>query len=319
MKYVFGPVPSRRLGRSLGIDPIPLKTCNWNCVYCQLGRTRPLTNTRREYYRRENILSEVQRALAVQPPGSIDWITFVGSGEPTLHIGLGWLVRQVKTITDLPVAVITNGALLGQKELWAGLLLADAVLPTLDAGNAALYHRINRPWPKLTYRHHLLGLQHFRQVYQGQLWIEIMLLRGINDTEKSLVEISKALELIHPNQVHLTLPVRPPAEDWVQPSDANGLKLALSILGEKYQVMEPSAHPATFAADNDLQAAILGVITRHPMQSEELCAILHQFEPQLVQQALLLLQASGKAKPVDRYGKQYWCPGTGHYAAGIPG
>ena len=112
MKYIFGPVPSRRLGQSLGIDTIPLKTCNWNCVYCQLGRTQPLVNQRREYYPSSEILIEVQEALKAHRPGEIDWVTFVGSGEPLLHDRMGYLIRQVKSMTDLPVAVITNGSLL---------------------------------------------------------------------------------------------------------------------------------------------------------------------------------------------------------------
>src|SRR3972149_2395926 len=112
MRYVFGPVPSRRAGRSLGIDPTPLKTCNWNCVYCQLGRTRPLVNERKEYYPSEEILTEVREALVAHQLGEIDWVTFVGSGEPLLHTSMGWLIRQVKGMTNLPVAVITNGSLL---------------------------------------------------------------------------------------------------------------------------------------------------------------------------------------------------------------
>ena len=112
MRYVFGPVPSRRLGQSLGIDPIPLKTCNWNCVYCQLGRTQPLTNQRKDYFPPQEILAEVRQSLDAHQPGEIDWVTFVGSGEPLLHASIGWLVRQVKKITELPVAVITNGSLL---------------------------------------------------------------------------------------------------------------------------------------------------------------------------------------------------------------
>jgi wyosine [tRNA(Phe)-imidazoG37] synthetase (radical SAM superfamily) len=112
MKYVFGPVPSRRLGQSLGIDPVPLKTCNWNCVYCQLGRSLPLTNKRREYFPREDMILEVEQALAAHQPGEIDWVTLVGSGETTLHASIGWLIRQVKSLTQLPVAVITNGSLL---------------------------------------------------------------------------------------------------------------------------------------------------------------------------------------------------------------
>lgn len=102
MKYVFGPVPSRRLGQSLGVDTIPLKTCNWNCVYCQLGRTVPLTNERTEYFPSADILAEVKAVLAGHRPGEIDWVTFVGSGEPTLHSGIGWLIQEVKAITNPP-------------------------------------------------------------------------------------------------------------------------------------------------------------------------------------------------------------------------
>jgi wyosine [tRNA(Phe)-imidazoG37] synthetase (radical SAM superfamily) len=134
MNFVFGPVPSRRLGQSLGIDTIPLKTCNWNCVYCQLGRSVPLVNQRRNYFLPEAILAEVQVALSAHQPGTIDWITFVGSGEPTLHASLGLLIRQVKTLTDRPVAVITNGSLLYLPEIRQELSAADAVLPTLNAG-----------------------------------------------------------------------------------------------------------------------------------------------------------------------------------------
>jgi wyosine [tRNA(Phe)-imidazoG37] synthetase (radical SAM superfamily) len=138
MKYVFGPVPSRRLGQSLGIDTIPLKTCNWNCVYCQLGRTRPLTNRRKDYFPVQEIISDVRQALSAHQPGEIDWVTFVGSGEPLLHTHMGHLVRQVNALTDLPIAVITNGSLLYLPEVRRELSAADAVLPTLDAGSADL-------------------------------------------------------------------------------------------------------------------------------------------------------------------------------------
>ena len=128
MKYVFGPVPSRRLGQSLGVDPIPQKTCNWNCVYCQLGRSTPMINERREYNPSDTILEEVGFALRDHSPGEIDWVTFVGSGEPTLHSRLGEMIRRVKAKTSLPVAVITNGALLYLPEVRADLFPADAVM-----------------------------------------------------------------------------------------------------------------------------------------------------------------------------------------------
>jgi len=135
---VFGPLSSRRLGRSLGIDPVPPKTCNWNCVYCQLGRSVPLINERRDYLPPDDIMEELRRALRIQPPAEIDWVTFLASGEPTLHASLGRMIRQVKAFTRIPVAVITNGSLLYRPEVQEELMPADAVLPSLDAGTAAL-------------------------------------------------------------------------------------------------------------------------------------------------------------------------------------
>ena len=145
MKHVFGPVLSRRLGQSLGVDPIPQKTCNWNCVYCQLGRTTPVTNEISEYYPAEEIVAEVEEAVETTGRENIDWVTFVGSGEPTLHTRIGWMIRQVKEKTGLPVAVITNGSFLYFPDVRESLMEADVVLPSLDAGTAELYSRVNRP------------------------------------------------------------------------------------------------------------------------------------------------------------------------------
>ncbi len=158
MKYVFGPVPTRRLGQSLGIDPVPLKTCNWNCVYCQLGRSLPMTIEQKDFFPAEEILTEVKNALESHQPGEIDWITFVGSGETTLYTSLGWLIREVKKLTNLPVAVITNGSLLYKREIRQDLLAADAVLPSLDAGTPELYQLINRPYPTLSFESLLNGM-----------------------------------------------------------------------------------------------------------------------------------------------------------------
>ena len=186
MNYVYGPVPSRRLGESLGIDPIPFKTCNWNCVYCQLGGTSPLTNERREFFLQDEILAEVQSALTSQDRDKVDWLTFVGTGEPTLHAGLGEMIRRLKCMTDIPIAVITNGSLLYLPEVRRELEEANAVLPTLDAGNEKLYRRINRPHPRLGLDRHVDGLTAFRQEFRGDLWVEVMLIRGLNDTVEAL-------------------------------------------------------------------------------------------------------------------------------------
>jgi wyosine [tRNA(Phe)-imidazoG37] synthetase (radical SAM superfamily) len=313
MKYVFGPVPSRRLGQSLGIDTIPLKTCNWNCVYCQLGRTRPLTNRRKDYFPPEEILKEVEQALESHEPGEIDWVTFVGSGEPTLHASIGWLIRKVKQISDLPVAVITNGSLLYIPEVRRELMSADAVLPTLDAGTSILFRRINRPHPQITLKRVLHGLALFQRNYWQNLWIEVMLIRGLNDTEEALLAIAAALDLIGPDEVHINLPTRPPVETWVQPADDEGLNRARAILGRYAKVVLPVEGKFDLGTGDNLVEAILGIITRHPMREQELIATLDQWAPGQVDQALEVLQNSGQAQVVERYGVRFWSAAVAHY------
>jgi wyosine [tRNA(Phe)-imidazoG37] synthetase (radical SAM superfamily) len=313
MNYVFGPVPSRRLGQSLGIDTIPLKTCNWNCVYCQLGRTIPLTNIRQEYFPREEILAEVAPALAAHAPGAIDWVTFVGSGEPTLHQGIGWLIRQVKTSTDLPVAVITNGALLYLPEVRAELAAADAILPTLDAGNAELYRQINRPHPDCTYDRLVEGLLALRAAYHGQLWVEVMLVRGLNDTDAALREIAAVLQRVQPDQVHINLPTRSPVETWVQPPDAEGLLRALGILGQIARVVHPAVGSFDLSGYDSVLDAVVSIITRHPMREDELRRALEKWSPGQVDTALEQLAARGQAQVVERYGCRFWSAAPSHY------
>lgn len=313
MKYVFGPVPSRRLGQSLGIDTIPLKTCNWNCVYCQLGRTKPLVNERKDYYPPEEILEEVGLALKSHESGDIDWITFVGSGEPTLHARIGWLIRKVKEITDLPVAVITNGALLYLPEVREELIVADAVLPSLDAGFDKLYRQINRPYPEITFKRLVSGLIAFQREYWHRLWIEVMLVQGLNDTEEALRAIASVLQQIGPDEVHINLPTRPPVETWVQPPDDAGLKRAREILGENVKVVYPVEGTFDLGYGDDLVEAILGVITRHPMKEEELRGALDQWAPGQVDDALEILRTSGQAQVIERYGIRFWSAISAHY------
>ncbi len=313
MKYVFGPVPSRRLGQSLGIDTIPHKTCNWNCVYCQLGRSKPMIGERREYIPQEDILAEVKETLASAKKDSIDWITFVGSGEPTLHSGIGWLIQEIKAFSDLPIAVITNGTLLFLPEVRDSLMQADAVLPSLDAGNADSYRRINRPLPKFTFERQVEGLIAFRQAYRGKLWVEVMLMDQINDSVSDLEEIASKLEAIKPDEIHIILPTRPPAETWVRPSGEEGLLRARAILGKIAKVVHPIEGSFDISGYESVVEAIVGIITRHPMSQEELEATLESQFPGKTKETLEKLEASGKAQAVERYGIRFWSASKAHY------
>ena len=307
MKYVFGPVASRRLGRSLGIDPVPLKTCNYSCVYCQLGRTRPLVNRRKAFFSVSEMLAEVATTLAQHESDSIDWITFVGSGETTLFSRLGSLIRFVKSMSDLPVAVITNGSLLYLPEIRKELSAADAVLPSLDAGTDTMYARINRPHRDFSFEQNVDGLIDFRNEYEGKLWVEVMLLGGINDSPGALWDIAAVLERVEPDEIHISTPSRPPAEPWVELPSPEGLERASSIFGSVARVLQPVEVEVETDVEGKLVDAILTVVSRHPLQEIEVVRSLAHWVPGRVLETLRILANSGKIRVIERYGKRFWC------------
>jgi wyosine [tRNA(Phe)-imidazoG37] synthetase (radical SAM superfamily) len=315
MKYVYGPVPSRRLGQSLGIDPIPQKTCNWNCVYCQLGRSRPLVNERKSFIPSDDILRQVEESLAGHKSGKIDWITFVGSGETTLHSELGLLIREVKALTNLPIAVITNGSLFYLPEVRQELLSADAVLPSLDAGNETLYRKINRPHPDLPFDRILHGMIAFRKEYKYNLWIEVMLIQGLNDTEEALTELAERLKEIQPDEVHILQPTRPPVEPWVKPSDEEGMLRARAILGKIAKVIHPINGTFDLNQNGNLVDAIVNIIIRHPMREIEIIEALENIPDINVMETLNELKKSGQAKVINRYGVKFWSASPSYYPA----
>jgi wyosine [tRNA(Phe)-imidazoG37] synthetase (radical SAM superfamily) len=239
-----------------------------------------------------------------------------GSGEPTLHASIGWLIRQVKEITDLPVAVITNGALLYLPEVRQDLVAADVVLPSLDAGTAKLYRQINRPYPEITFERFISGLITFRKEYWGKMWIEIMLVRDLNDTEEALHAISEALQRIGPDEVQLNLPTRPPVETWVQPPDEEGLMRASAILGDIAEIVHPAEGTFDLSGYDNVLDAIIGIITRHPMRQEQIEKTLSQWAPERVGQSLAELEASNRAQIVNRYGARFWSASPSHYPIG---
>lgn len=327
MHYIFGPVPSRRLGRSLGIDPTPTgessscsqrihggvvsrpdKFCNWNCVYCQLGGTRPYTASRSSYFPLDAVYAELQTALLSESGGTIDWITFVGSGEPTLNQDLGAMIREVKAITKLPVAVITNGSLLSLPQVREEVSAADAVLPTLDAGSAALFQRINRPYPEFGFERHFWGLLEFGREYKGRLWLEVMLTAGLNDDEAALEDLAAAIERIGPHEVHLVLPTRPPAESWVKPSAEEGIARAQRILGRFVPVLHPLKGYGNFSAggERDPSTAAVAILRRHPMSDKELREFFRHCGVGDAESAISALQTAGKAIEIVRGGVRFW-------------
>lgn len=265
-KYVFGPVPSRRMGLSLGIGPIKRGHCNYACLYCQLGRTKKMTNQVEEYFNLEDILEEVRGVLEK----NIDFqvITIVGDGEPLLYSRIGDLISELKLLTKKPIAVITNGALLASEDIREKLLNADIVLPSLDATNEEMFKKINRPFGKIKYQDVLEGIKIFSNEFMGELWIEIMLVSGINDNEKFLKDIKDILKDINYNKVYINTPVRPPAEDYVKEPDKEFIDLAIDELAAIS--IDKLSSEGFYSNIEDDYEAVLNIIKRHPMNQFEI-------------------------------------------------
>lgn len=265
-KYVYGPVPSRRLGISLGISPIPKKTCNYSCVYCQLGRTNSMSNTRQMFYDVKEIIGEFDGFLKNNI--SFDVITIVGEGEPTLYLGLGQLIDEIHKRTDKAVAVITNGALLYDLQVQSELNNADIVLPTLDAYDDKSFININRPHGSLDFIKVIEGLEGFSKRYQGQLWIEIMLMKDINDDKVSLDKYKKMLKNIKYDKLYLNTPVRPPAELEIETLSHEKMNDIGDFLGG---ICIDLLESEGFHSDiKDDYQAVLSIIKRHPMNQFEI-------------------------------------------------
>ena len=206
--YLFGPVPSRRLGISLGVDLVPMKTCTLNCTYCECGRTTNLSLERKEYVPFEAVKEELTHYFSHNPRP--DYVTFSGSGEPTLNSRIGDVVHFIKSQTsDIPIAVLTNGTLLFQKQACDDIRDATVVIPSLDAATERVFRKINRPHPQLKIDTIIRGLVKFRKGYSGQIWLEVFIVPGLNDTEQELTALKRAIEEIEPDRIQLNTLDRP--------------------------------------------------------------------------------------------------------------
>ena len=214
-RYVYGPVSSRRLGRSLGLDLAPYKTCSYDCIYCQLGRTTSKTLRRAEYIPVDALLDELEGKIGRGP--APDYITLAGSGEPTLHSGIGELVDRIKTRYDIPLAVLTNGSLLWMDEVAESLLGADLIVPSLDAGDNLAFQTVNRPHPDIDFEKMVEGLVGFRQRFRGMVWLEVFLVADVNGFREHLKKIADIADRIEPDLVQINTVSRPPCELFARP------------------------------------------------------------------------------------------------------
>ncbi len=262
--HVYGPVPSRRLGRSLGVDLVPFKICPYDCMYCQLGRTTEKTLLRAEYVPLDEVVADLEERLASHP--GADFIGLAGSGEPTLHAGIGDLIAAIKRITDIPVAVLTNGALLWMPEVRQALARADLVLPSLDAGTPAAFQRVNRPVAGLDFAQMVEGLVAFTADFRGKTWLEVFVMRGITDTHDEIDRIAALVDRIRPDRVQLNTAARPTAE----PGAFEAPRAQLASLCQHFRVpceviaqeSRPTADPCGIA--NDVGAGIVALLARRP-------------------------------------------------------
>lgn len=275
MKYLFGPVNSRRLGISLGVDLVPYKTCTLNCVYCECGATSKLTSDIAEYVPTEAVLDELDRFLAASP--RLDAITFSGSGEPTLHSGIGAIINHLKKkFPRYKIVVLTNSTLLWNPDVRRAISGADIVVPSLDAVSADAFSKIGRPARDITPEKVIDGLVRFRNEYKGLIYLEIFIIPGINDTELELAKLKEACVTIHPDRIQINSLDRPGAEDWVEPLDRHALEairdffkpLETDIIGKPVARLSAGRHAS------DLMKSIVNVLSRRPSTMEDILVAL---------------------------------------------
>lgn len=274
-KYLFGPVPSRRLGMSLGIDLIPKKVCSLDCVYCEVGKTTKFTTQRLEYVKYNKVIDELNDFMSTNP--KIDYITFSGSGEPTLNSRIGDVLNFIKeNYPDVKTAVLTNGTLLSDKNLRKELLKADVILPSLDAAGEETFKKINRPAPNLSLDEYIQGIIDLRKEYSGKIWLEVLFLKGYNDSEDELIRLKKAIEKIKPDSIQLNTLDRPGTVEGLIALTTDELKKIIDFWGfPNAEIIASQIERTTISSyRSDVESAILETIARRPCTLEDLHKLL---------------------------------------------
>ena len=299
-RYLFGPVPSRRLGISLGLDLVPIKTCTLNCVYCESGRTTHLSLERKEYVPYEALKEELTHYFSHNPRP--DYVTFSGSGEPTLNSRIGDVVDLIKTqAPDIPIAVLTNGTLLFQKQTCDDIKDATVVIPSLDAATEKVFKKINQPHPQLKIETLIKGLIQFREDYTGQIWLEGFIVPGLNDTEKELTALKRAIKKIEPDRIQLNTLDRPGTVPTIQAATWQELERVLDFWNfpNAEIIANTQERKELLSYRTDVESAILGTIERRPCTLKDLSQFLGLHTNEL-NKYLDVLEADKKIKAVKQ-------------------
>jgi wyosine [tRNA(Phe)-imidazoG37] synthetase (radical SAM superfamily) len=274
-KYLFGPVPSRRLGMSLGIDLIPKKVCSLDCVYCEVGKTTKLTTDRLEYVKYDKVIAELKHYMSNKP--KIDFITFSGSGEPTLNNRIGDVLNFIKdNYPEVRTAVLTNGTLLSDKKLREELRQIDVILPSLDAASQKAFEKINRPHSKLSLQNYIQGLVDLRNEYEGKIWLEILFLKGYNDSDNELNKLKEAILKIKPDRIQLNTLDRTGTEEGLIPLTKKELQYVIDFWDLPNVEIIASQFERTVIESyrEDVESAILETIARRPCTLDDLHSFL---------------------------------------------
>ncbi len=306
MKYLFGPVNSRRLGLSLGIDLVPAKICNFNCIYCEVGPTTVFTCDRKEYTPTADIIEEIDNFLAtVNPSRPVDVFTITGSGEPTLHTGLTEIIRHLKDKTGKPVAVLTNGSLLHLKEVREALRDADIVIPSLDAAREESFRKINRPSQCARLKEIIDGLSLFCAEFKGKLWLEILLAKDINDSPEDITALQEALGRIKPAKIQLNTVVRPPLESFARALTEKELNDIGCQLPGKVEIIADFHKRERTDVQPAKKTELLEMLKRRPCTEADICEALN-LDDKSTAKLIHLLKKSGEIIQTVHQGKNYY-------------
>ena len=274
---IFGPVPSRRLGMSLGVNNIPYKICTYSCVYCQIGKAVTMQSKRQAFYNPDDLLIEVKTALEKVQEAEADYITIVPDGEPTLDINLGILIKKLKTL-NIPVAVITNSSLIAQPSVRDELAEADYVSVKIDAISKETWKRVDRPYKSLDLEKILDGIALFRKAFNKKLTTETMLVKGRNDTTEEFIRLADFIKTVKPETAYLAVPIRPPAVSSVLPPDETTLNEGYHIFSERLPSVEylTGYEGNAFSSTGDPAEDILNITAVHPMREDAVKALLEK-------------------------------------------